>query len=96
MLDAGRFRSFLAERLNVSVEDVHALVMGGHGDTMVPLPRYTTGQAQWRGTPVVVYAGWSLEGKLAASATVPTRSAGPRQLVLAYCARPVYVCQWAA
>eukprot|EP00386_Alphamonas_edax_P010132 GDKI01032947.1.p1 GENE.GDKI01032947.1~~GDKI01032947.1.p1 ORF type:complete len:343 (-),score=128.83 GDKI01032947.1:291-1241(-) len=42
VLDAGRFRYFLAERMNVSVEDVHALVMGGHGDTMVPLPRYTT------------------------------------------------------
>jgi len=42
VLDSSRFRYFLAERLNVSVEDVTALVMGGHGDTMVPLPKYTT------------------------------------------------------
>lgn len=42
VLDAGRLRWFLADRLGVSVEDVQALVMGGHGDTMVPLPRYTT------------------------------------------------------
>lgn len=42
VLDAARFRYFLAERLNVSVEDVNALVMGGHGDSMVPLARYTT------------------------------------------------------
>ncbi len=42
VLDASRFKFFLADRLNVSVEDVNALVMGGHGDTMVPLPKYTT------------------------------------------------------
>ncbi|CEM30509.1 unnamed protein product [Vitrella brassicaformis CCMP3155] len=42
VLDASRFRYFIAEKLNVSVEDVSALVMGGHGDTMVPLVRYTT------------------------------------------------------
>jgi malate dehydrogenase len=42
VLDSSRFRYFLSERLNVSVEDVNALVMGGHGDTMVPLPKYTT------------------------------------------------------
>ncbi|CEL99279.1 unnamed protein product [Vitrella brassicaformis CCMP3155] len=41
VLDASRFRYFLAEKLNVSVEDVHCLVMGGHGDTMVPLVRYS-------------------------------------------------------
>ncbi|ESS29741.1 malate dehydrogenase MDH [Toxoplasma gondii GAB2-2007-GAL-DOM2] len=42
VLDSARLRTFLSERLNVSVDDIHALVMGGHGDTMVPLPRFTT------------------------------------------------------
>lgn len=40
VLDAARFRTFVAMELNVSVEDVHALVLGGHGDTMVPLARF--------------------------------------------------------
>ena len=42
ILDSARFRTFISMELNVSVEDVTAMVMGGHGDTMVPLPRYTT------------------------------------------------------
>ncbi len=42
VLDAGRFRYFLAEEMNVSVEDVTAFVLGGHGDDMVPLVRYST------------------------------------------------------
>jgi malate dehydrogenase len=42
VLDAARFRTFVAMELDVSVEDVQALVLGGHGDTMVPLPRFTT------------------------------------------------------
>ena len=42
ILDTARYRSFIAIELNVSVKDVNALVLGGHGDTMVPLPRYTT------------------------------------------------------
>jgi malate dehydrogenase len=42
VLDSARFRSFIAEELGVSVEDTHAFVLGGHGDTMVPLPRYST------------------------------------------------------
>lgn len=42
VLDAARFRTFVALELDVSVEDVQALVLGGHGDTMVPLPRFTT------------------------------------------------------
>jgi malate dehydrogenase len=42
VLDAARFRTFVSTELGVSVEDVQALVMGGHGDTMVPLPRYCT------------------------------------------------------
>jgi len=42
VLDSARFRSFIAEELDVSVRDVRAFVLGGHGDTMVPLPRYST------------------------------------------------------
>jgi len=42
VLDAARYRSFLAEALQVSVEDIQAMVLGGHGDTMVPLVSYTT------------------------------------------------------
>jgi malate dehydrogenase len=42
VLDSARFRSFIAQELGVSVEDTHAFVLGGHGDTMVPLPRYST------------------------------------------------------
>ena len=42
VLDSARMRTFIATELNVSVENVHAFVLGGHGDTMVPLPRYST------------------------------------------------------
>ncbi len=42
ILDSARMRWFIAEALNVSVENTHAFVLGGHGDTMVPLPRYST------------------------------------------------------
>jgi malate dehydrogenase len=42
VLDSSRFRTFIALELGVSVEDTHAFVLGGHGDTMVPLPRYST------------------------------------------------------
>jgi malate dehydrogenase len=42
ILDSARFRAFIAMELDVSVENIHALVLGGHGDTMVPLPRYST------------------------------------------------------
>ena len=42
VLDSTRFRTFIAQELNVSVEDTQAFVLGGHGDTMVPLPRYST------------------------------------------------------
>ena len=42
VLDSARFRTFVSMELDVSVEDITAMVMGGHGDTMVPLPRYTT------------------------------------------------------
>jgi malate dehydrogenase len=42
VLDSARFRTFVAQELKVSVENTHAFVLGGHGDTMVPLPRYST------------------------------------------------------
>lgn len=42
VLDTARYRTFLAEAIGVSVEDIQAMVLGGHGDTMVPLPSYTT------------------------------------------------------
>jgi malate dehydrogenase len=42
VLDSARFRAFIAMEMNVSVENTHAFVLGGHGDTMVPLPRYST------------------------------------------------------
>jgi malate dehydrogenase len=42
VLDSARMRTFIAMELNVSVDSVHAFVLGGHGDTMVPLPRYST------------------------------------------------------
>ncbi|MAQ78442.1 MAG: malate dehydrogenase [Rhodospirillaceae bacterium] len=63
VLDSARFRYFLAEEFNVSVEDVTAFVLGGHGDTMVPLERYST----VAGIPVpdLIKMGWSTEEKLA-------------------------------
>ena len=42
ILDTARYRSFISEELNVSVKDIQAMLLGGHGDSMVPLPRYTT------------------------------------------------------
>lgn len=62
VLDSARFRCFLAEEFNVSVEDVTAFVLGGHGDTMVPLTRYST----VAGIPVpdLVKMGWSTQAKI--------------------------------
>lgn len=51
VLDTARYRAFLSMELGVSVRDIQALLMGGHGDTMVPLPRYTT----IGGTPITEY-----------------------------------------
>ncbi len=62
VLDSARFRLFLAQEFNVSVEDVTAFVLGGHGDTMVPLLRYSA----VAGIPVpdLVKMGWSTQDKL--------------------------------
>ncbi len=62
VLDSARFRLFLAEEFNVSVEDVTAFVLGGHGDTMVPLIRYST----VAGIPVpdLIKMGWSTQEKI--------------------------------
>ena len=62
VLDSARFRYFLAEEFEVSVEDVTAFVLGGHGDTMVPLVRYSA----VAGIPVpdLIKMGWSTQGKL--------------------------------
>jgi malate dehydrogenase len=62
VLDSARFRYFLAEEFKVSVEDVTAFVLGGHGDTMVPLARYST----VAGIPVtdLVKMGWTTQEKL--------------------------------
>ncbi len=56
VLDSARFRYFLAEELNVSVEDVTAFVLGGHGDTMVPMVRYST--VAGMPLPDLVKMGW--------------------------------------
>jgi len=62
VLDSARFRTFLAEEFGVSVEDVSAFVLGGHGDTMVPLPRYST----VAGIPVtdLIKMGWITRKRL--------------------------------
>ena len=62
VLDSARFRYFLAEEFNVSVEDVTAFMLGGHGDTMVPLVRYST----VAGIPVpdLIEMGWSTQAKI--------------------------------
>lgn len=62
ILDSSRFRYFLAEEFNVSVESVSAFVLGGHGDTMVPLERYST----IAGVPLpdMVKMGWTTQAKI--------------------------------
>jgi len=62
VLDSARFRHFLAEEFNVSVEDVTAFVLGGHGDTMVPLVRYST--VAGIPLPDLVKMGWTTQDKL--------------------------------
>ena len=62
VLDAGRFRHFLATEFNVSMKDVTAFVLGGHGDTMVPLARYST--VAGIPLPDLVKMGWTTQEKL--------------------------------
>jgi malate dehydrogenase len=62
VLDSARFRYFLSEEFNVSVEDVTAFVLGGHGDTMVPLARYST--VAGIPLPDLIKAGWTTQEKL--------------------------------
>ena len=62
ILDSGRFRHFLAEEFEVSVKDVTAFVLGGHGDTMVPLARYST--VAGIPLPDLVEMGWTTQDKL--------------------------------
>lgn len=62
VLDSARFRHFLAEEFGVSVEDVTAFVLGGHGDTMVPLTRYST--VAGIPLPDLVKMGWTTQDKL--------------------------------
>jgi len=62
ILDSARFRYFLAEEMKVSVEDVTAFVLGGHGDTMVPLPRYST--VAGIPLPDLIKMGWITRKKL--------------------------------
>jgi len=62
VLDSARFRYFLAEELGVSVEDVSAFVLGGHGDTMVPMPRFST--VAGIALPELVKMGWIKQDRL--------------------------------
>lgn len=62
VLDSSRFRYFLAEEFNVSVEDVTAFVLGGHGDSMVPLQRYST--VAGIPLPDLVKMGWTSQAKI--------------------------------
>jgi malate dehydrogenase len=62
VLDSARFRYFLADEFNVSVEDVTAFVLGGHGDTMVPLVRYST--VAGIPLPDLVRMGWTTQARL--------------------------------
>ncbi len=73
VLDSARFRHFLAEEFEVSVEDVTAFVLGGHGDTMVPVPAYST----VGGIPIpdLIRMGWSTQEKID-SIVQRTRSGG--------------------
>ncbi|MCW3473687.1 malate dehydrogenase [Limobrevibacterium gyesilva] len=74
VLDSSRFRLFLAQEFNVSVEDVTAFVLGGHGDTMVPLTRYST----VAGIPVpdLVKMGWTTQERIDAICTRTANGGG--------------------
>ena len=71
VLDSSRFRYFLAQEFNVSVEDVTAFVLGGHGDTMVPLARYSA--VAGIPLPDLVKMGWITEKRLDADRAADAR-----------------------
>jgi malate dehydrogenase len=73
VLDSARFRYFLADEFNVSVEDVTAFVLGGHGDTMVPLTRYST--VAGIPLPDLIKMGWTTEKRLE-DIVIRTRNGG--------------------
>jgi malate dehydrogenase len=82
VLDSARMRTFIAMETGVSVENIHAFVLGGHGDTMVPLPRYST----IAGIPLPDYPGLTAEridaiGKRTARGGLEIRTGGHRCLV---------------
>jgi len=77
VLDSARFRYFLAEEFNVSVEDVTAFVLGGHGDSMVPLARYST--VGGIPLPDLVAMGWTTQDKL--DAIIARTRAGGAEIV---------------
>jgi malate dehydrogenase len=74
VLDSARFKHFLAREFNVSVDDVTAFVLGGHGDTMVPLTRYST----VAGIPIpdLIKMGWSTQEKIDAICTRTANGGG--------------------
>src|SRR5438445_7123364 len=73
VLDSARFRHFLADEFDVSVEDVTAFVLGGHGDTMVPIVEYST----VAGIPVpdLIKMGWTTQDKIDAIVSAPAAAA---------------------
>ncbi len=74
VLDSSRFRYFLAEELGVSVEDVTAFVLGGHGDSMVPLVRYST--VSGIPLPDIIKMGWTTQNKVDAIVDRTRKSGG--------------------
>src|SRR4030095_11693193 len=74
VLDSSRFRLFLAQEFNVSVEDVTAFVLGGHGDTMVPLTRYST--VAVIPVPDLVKMGWTTQERVDAICTRTANGGG--------------------
>ena len=85
VLDSARFRYFLAQEFNVSVEDVTAFVLGGHGDTMVPLIRYST--VAGIPLPDLVKMGWTTRRGSTRSSSAPA-TAAPRSSISSRPARP--------
>jgi malate dehydrogenase len=85
VLDSARFRHFLAEKFKVSVEGRHAFVLGGHGDTMVPLVRYST--VAGIPLPDLVKMGWTTRKSSTPSSSAPA-TAAPRSSACSRPARP--------